>query len=116
MVSGKLQDITLNNMKNISLFLILSMIIISCVGEISKKGNWSSSDMDKCKKEGMDGLRSEKMIKYLSSKETTAEEITDCNCKNLEQALESYSIFTKLTPDELREDYNVDWKDCLNSK
>jgi hypothetical protein len=101
--------------------LLLLLMIVPMIGfgqnnqekeEISKKGNWSTSDMDQCKKDGVETMAPVK--EYLFSKYgITLKELTDCNCGKLEKILESYNIYKQLTPDDLRKDYDYDWRDCL---
>jgi len=75
-------------------------------------GNWTSNDMQKCKKEGTEKL-GQAPEDYWSKYHTTLEAVVECHCKELEKVLESYSVYRLLSPDDLRNDYDYEWRDCL---
>ena len=98
-------------MKKLLLILLCVPLLFSC-GDKSEKGKWNTNDIDRCKKEGIEIL-GQAPEEYWSKYNTTLESVVDCHCKTLEKVLESYSIFEQLTPDDLRDDYDYEWRDCL---
>jgi len=84
----------MKNLIKTSLYLLsLISLFISC-GDLSKKGAWSSADMDKCKSEIKDGMYEEVGIaeveKFLTSFGTNAEKISACMCEEFEKKYSSF--------------------------
>jgi hypothetical protein len=72
-------------------FLAISLLIFnSC--EQSKKGAWTTTDIDRCKSEGKSSMSDDdnfKMIKTMAN--INDEEFTSCLCEKLEDKYDSYS-------------------------
>ncbi|MEC9209846.1 MAG: hypothetical protein VX762_05405 [Bacteroidota bacterium] len=79
-------------------FLAFSFLFLSCVEQNSTKGSWSSSDIQKCKQEGLDdnnnvtGKVRENAEEYYALAGTSLEEHVTCYCEKMEKNYDSYSI------------------------
>ena len=80
-------------MKYLSLLLCL-FFLISCGGnKISKKGSWTSDDMNKCIKDSKLGIESEpEVYQMFDMLGEDIDEVMDCLCKELENEHASYAV------------------------
>jgi hypothetical protein len=80
-------------MKNSILFLSLSLMFILSSCEQSKKGAWTESDIEKCKKEILDGMKEKKeefeMMKSMFKIDEN--EFSKCLCEKVEDKYESFA-------------------------
>ena len=84
----------MKNLMKLSLYLLsFTFLLVSCGGESSTKGNWTSSDMDRCTSDMISemkaDLESEEMLILAG---TTLEEFSTCACKKFAEIFDSYSI------------------------
>ena len=76
-------------------FYLLSFTFLlgSCGGESSTKGNWSSSDMDKCKTDMISEMQNDpESEEILSLSGKTMDEFAACACEKVSEKFDSYSI------------------------
>ena len=83
----------MKNLTKLSLYLLPCIfLLVACGGETSKKGNWSSSDMDICTSEMIsemnDDSESEEMLEMAG---VSMEEFASCACEKVESLYGSYS-------------------------
>ena len=90
-----------NLIKKILYLVSFTFFFISCV-DSSKKGAWSSSDINKCMLEIKVGIYEEEgkdaADEFFTSLGTTTDEITECMCKIFER---DYSSFSEADSDPL---------------
>ena len=84
----------MKNLMKTSLYLLsFTFLFISC-GDSSKKGAWSSSDMDKCKSEIKKGMYEddgkEEVDEMLSSFGKTMDQVSACMCEEFEKKFSSF--------------------------
>jgi len=84
----------MNNLIKTSLYLLsLALLIVSCDGKISRKGDWSSSDLKKCKYDVLSELKNDSEFEaMLPSMGVTIEEFASCVCEKIAEDFESYQI------------------------
>ena len=79
-----------NLIKTCLYLLCFTFLLVSCGGESSTKGNWTSSDMDRCTSdmisEMKDDPESEEILSFSGS---TMEEFANCACEKVEELYES---------------------------
>tara|TARA_B100000767_G_C19677973_1_gene498222 strand:+ start:377 stop:955 length:579 start_codon:yes stop_codon:yes gene_type:complete len=79
-----------NLIKTCLYLLCFTFLLASCGGESSTKGNWTSSDMDRCTSdmisEMKDDPESEEILSFSGS---TMEEFANCACEKVEELYES---------------------------
>ena len=79
-----------NLIKTCLYLLCFTFLLASCGGESSTKGNWTSSDMDRCTSdmisEMKDDPESEEILSFSGS---TMEEFAKCACEKVEELYES---------------------------
>jgi len=99
-------------MKKLIVMSLAALFLASCGG--SKKGAWSSSDMEECindaKKEfvGEDVETIEKMFKV------DVKNLPSCICKNLEKHYESYEAADKISGKDFSDEESLQFVgDCL---
>jgi len=85
----------MKNLTKTSLYLLsFTFFFISC-GESSKKGAWSSSDMNECKSELKVGMYEEEgkdaTEQFFASLGTNTDEISACMCEKFEKEYSSFS-------------------------
>jgi len=83
----------MKNLMKLSLCLLsFTFLLVSC-GESSIKGKWTSSDMEKCKVEGIKEIEkdteTEEMMALMG---TSNDEFVSCACEKFEEKYDSYSI------------------------
>ena len=81
----------MKNLIKLSLYLLsFNFLLVSCGGETSTKGNWSSSDMDRCTSDMISEMKadpeSEEMLILAG---TTMEEFATCACEEVEKLYKS---------------------------
>ena len=76
-----------------SLYLLsFTFLFMSCV-DSSKKGAWSSSDMDRCTSEMISVMKDDtESEEILSLSGSTMEELAACACEKVSEVFDSYSI------------------------
>lgn len=74
--------------------LLLSAVLISC--EQSKKGDWTSSDMEECINDGKKELVGEDFEMMTKMFNVDGKNLPSCVCKNLEKNYESYEAADKI--------------------
>ena len=84
----------MKNLMKLSFYLLFFTFLLgSCGGESSTKGNWSSSDIERCKDEGIVELENDdelnEMMDVIGS---TSDEFVSCVCETLEEKFDSYNI------------------------
>ncbi|MDG2058765.1 MAG: hypothetical protein P8J34_01230 [Flavobacteriales bacterium] len=77
----------------LSLYLLpFTFLLISCGGETSTKGNWSSSDMDRCTSDMISEMKDDpESEEILSLSGSTMKEFATCACEKVEELYESES-------------------------
>jgi len=108
----------MKNLIKTSLYLLsFTFLLISC-GESSTKGDWSSSDMNSCKKDGVKELEGDPDIKnMLILFEVDVENFIPCICEKLEEEYDSYKTADKAMNDKTAEEAGR-WmlsSDCLGA-
>ena len=83
----------MKNLTKLSLYLLPCIfLLVACGGETSTKGNWSSSDMDRCTSdmisEMKDDPESEEMLELAG---VSMEDFASCACEKVESLYESES-------------------------
>jgi hypothetical protein len=78
----------------LSLYLFsFTFLLVSCGGETSTKGNWTSSDLEKCKSDIISEMQNDPASEeILSLSGKTMDEFATCVCDNVSEAFDSYSI------------------------
>jgi len=92
---------------------LLSVVLSSC--EQSKKGAWTSSDMEECIKDGKKefvGEEAEMMEKMFN---VDIKNLPSCVCKNLEKDYESYEAADKIIGKDISTEEGLKiFGDCLS--
>ena len=80
-----------------SIYLLSFIFILSsCGGESSTKGNWTSSDMDRCSSDMISEMKDDpESENILSLTGSTLEEFAACACEKVSQVFDSYSMADK---------------------
>jgi len=78
----------------LSIYLLsFTFLLVSCGGESSTKGNWSSSDMDKCTSDMMSEMKADpESEEMMVAAGTSYEEFANCACEKVSELFDSYSI------------------------
>lgn len=81
----------MKNLIKLSIYLLsFTFLLVSCGGETSTKGNWTSSDMDRCTSDMISEMKedpeSEEMLTLAG---TTMEEFAACACEEVEKLYKS---------------------------
>jgi len=84
----------MKNLMKSSLYLLsFTFLLASCGGESSTKGNWSSSDMDRCTSDMISEMKDDpESEQILSLSGSTMEEFAACACEKVSEVFDSYSI------------------------
>jgi hypothetical protein len=84
----------MKNLMKSSLYLLsFTFLLASCGGESSTKGNWSSSDMDRCTSDMISEMKDDpESEEILSLSGSTMEEFAACACEKVSEVFDSYSI------------------------
>tara|TARA_B100001250_G_scaffold308425_1_gene270330 strand:+ start:1378 stop:1755 length:378 start_codon:yes stop_codon:yes gene_type:complete len=108
-----------NILKTFLHFSFFSFLIISCSTEqTSTKGNWSSSDIKKCKEYLMPltGKVRENAEKFWASEGKSLEENITCSCEKMQENYESYEIAVEklniIGSEEYKEFMRITIDDC----
>ena len=83
----------MKNLIKLSLYLFsFTFLLVSC-GESSTKGNWTSSDLEKCKSDIISEMQNDiESADILSLSGKTMDEFATCVCDNVSELFDSYSI------------------------
>ena len=72
--------------------LSFTFLLVSC-GESSVKGKWTSSDIERCKTEGIAEIEDDAELKAMMALiGTSNDEFVSCACEKFEAKYDSYSI------------------------
>jgi len=84
----------MKNLMKSSLYLLsFTFLLASCGGESSTKGNWTSSDMDRCTSDMISEMKGDpESEEILSLSGSTMEEFAACACEKVSEVFDSYSI------------------------
>ncbi len=84
----------MKNLIKLSLYLLsFNFLLVSCGGETSTKGNWSSSDMDRCTSDMISELKADPESEaMMAAAGTSYEEFATCACEKVSEIFDSYSI------------------------
>jgi len=84
----------MKNLIKTSIYLLSFIFILSsCGGESSTKGNWTSSDMDRCSSDMISEMKDDpESENILSLTGSTPEEFAACACEKVSQVFDSYSM------------------------
>lgn len=87
------QLLTIEKPSTIFAFLLsflIAFLLTSCGGETSIKGNWTSSDMDRCTSDIISEMKADaEAEEMLTLAGTTMEEFATCACEELEKLYKS---------------------------
>jgi hypothetical protein len=81
----------MKNLIKLSFYLLsFNFLLVSCGGETSTKGNWTSSDMDRCTSDMISEMKEDpEAEEMLTLAGTTKEEFAACACEEVEKLYES---------------------------
>lgn len=90
----------------LSFFIVF--LLTSCGGDSSKKGAWSSSDLNKCRSDAKEGMQeemtSEELTSFVSLYGTTVDDLCDCMCNKLEDMYSSFAECNANIDSDMTED------------
>ena len=82
----------MKNLMKTSLYLLFFTFLFMSCGDSSKKGAWSSSDMDRCTSDMISEMKDDpESEEILSLSGSTMEEFATCACEKVEELYESES-------------------------
>ena len=85
----------MKNLIKLSLYLLsFTFLLVSCGGDSSTKGAWSSSELDQCRADLKEGMQEEMISEEIESFEmmygSTIDDVCDCMCSKIEDMYSSY--------------------------
>ena len=104
----------MKKLMKLSLYLLsFTFLLVSC--ETSTKGDWSSSDMNDCIKDGVKELKEPDTKYMLTMFNIDIDDFVPCICEKLEEEYDSYKVADKAMVD-MGEEAAGRWmmsSDCL---
>ena len=91
-------------MQNFTLFISI-LFLFSCGGsKKSTQGSWTKNDLQKCKKDLLEGMKSTEEFEMFESLGEDMNQVASCMCKQVEDMYSSYIIADLRIDSDISED------------